>query len=61
MDIREAIRQQLRVIPDAVKTGSVQTAVRWKERARLAEIVVKNPRSTEQQLQEALLNLTRGL
>lgn len=61
MDTREVIRQQLRVIPDAVKTGSVQTAIRWKERARLAEMVAKNPRSTEQQLQQALHDLLRGL
>lgn len=61
MDIREVLRQQIRVIPDAVKTGSVQTAVRWKERAKKAEIVVKNPRSTQKQLQEALDELMRSL
>ena len=61
MDIRELLKQQIRVIPDAVKAGSVQTAIKWKERARKAEIVAKNPRSTERQLQEALNELMRSL
>jgi hypothetical protein len=61
MGIRELLKKQIGVIPDAVKTGSVQTAIRWKERARLAEMVAKNPRSTEQELQQAYIDLTRGL
>ena len=59
MDYRKELKKQLGLIPDAVKHGSVQTVVRWKERARLATMVLKNSKSTDTQLKQAIADLMR--
>jgi hypothetical protein len=61
MNIREQIKKQAGVIPDAVKVGSVQTSIRWKERAMNALRVANNPRATDHELKLALSELTRNL
>ena len=61
MNIREQLKKQAGVIPDAVKVGSVQTSIRWKERASEALRIANNPKSTEHQLKMAYAELTRNL
>jgi hypothetical protein len=60
MNIRELIKKQAGVIPDAVKTGSVQTSIRWKERAMQALRVANNPKATDHELKMAYAELTRN-
>lgn len=59
MDIREEIIKATGVIPDAVKRGSVQTSIRWKEQAMQSLRVVNNPNAGEHELKMALNNLKR--
>jgi len=61
MSIREQLKKQAGVIPDAVHRGSVQTSIRWKERAMNALRVANNPKATEHELSMALSELTRNL
>ena len=61
MSIRNELKKQAGVIPDAVLRGSVQTSIRWKERAMNALRIANNPRSTEHELKMALSELTRNL
>jgi hypothetical protein len=59
MTIREEIKKQAGVIPDAVKVGSVQTSIRWKEQAMQSLRVANNPKASEYELRMALTNLKR--
>lgn len=59
MNIREEIKKQAGVIPDAVKRGSVQTSIRWKEQAMQSLRVANNPKSGEHELKMALTNLKK--
>ena len=59
MSIREEIKKQAGVIPDAVKVGSVQTTIRWKEQAMQALRVANNPNAGEHELKMALNNLKK--
>lgn len=59
VDIREEIIKATGVIPDAVKRGSVQTSVRWKEQAMQSLRVANNPKSGEHELKMALTNLKK--
>jgi hypothetical protein len=61
MDIRKELKKQAGVIPDAVMRGSVQTSIRWKERAMNALRIANNPKSTEHELKMALSELMRNL
>ena len=60
MTLRELIKKQAGVIPDAVQRGSVQTSIRWKERAMNALRIANNPKSTDHELKMALSELTRN-
>jgi len=60
MNIREIIKKQVGVIPDAVQRGSVQTSIRWKERAMNALRVANNPKATDHELKLALSELMRN-
>lgn len=59
MNIREEIIKATGVIPDAVKRGSVQTSIRWKEQAMQSLRVANNPKSGEHELKMALTNLKK--
>ena len=61
MTLRELIKKQAGVIPDAVQRGSVQTSIRWKERAMNALRVANNPKATDHELKMALAELTRNV
>ena len=61
MSVRELLKKQAGVIPDAVMRGSVQTSIRWKERAMNALRVANNPKATEHELKMALSELTRNI
>jgi hypothetical protein len=61
MDLREEIKKQAGVIPDAVQRGSVQTTIRWKERAMNALRTANNPKATERELKTAFAELMRNL
>jgi hypothetical protein len=58
-ELREAIKKQVGIVPISVQTGSVQNAIRWKERAVHAISVANNPKSTEHQLKITLAELKR--
>jgi hypothetical protein len=59
MTTREEIKKQAGVIPDAVKVGSVQTSIRWKEQAMQSLRVANNPKASEYELRMALTSLKR--
>jgi hypothetical protein len=59
MTLRETIKKQAGVIPDAVRRGSVQTSIRWKEQAMQALRVANNPKAGEHELKMALTNLKK--
>jgi len=59
MTIREEIKKQAGVIPDAVKVGSVQTSIRWKEQAMQSLRVANDPKASEYELRMALTSLKR--
>jgi hypothetical protein len=59
MTLRETIKKQAGVIPDAVLRGSVQTSIRWKEQAMQAMRVANNPKAGEHELKMALTNLKK--
>jgi hypothetical protein len=59
MSTREQIKNQAKVIPNSVKTGSVQQSIRWKEQAIESLRVANNPKSGEHELKMALSNLKR--
>jgi hypothetical protein len=59
MTIQEEIKKQAGVIPDAVKVGSVQTSIRWKEQAMQSLRVANNPKASEYELRMALTSLKR--
>lgn len=59
MTIREEIKKQAGVIPDAVKVGSVQTSIRWKEQAMQSLRVANNPKASEYELRMALNGLKK--
>jgi len=61
MDLREQIKKQAGVIPDAVQRGSVQTTIRWKERAMNALRTANNPKASERDLRMALTELLRNI
>ncbi len=58
MDLKEAIRQQLKVIPKEVLTGGLMTSVRWKEKAVKAQKILKHPNPKRSDL-ESILNELR--
>lgn len=59
MSFREEIIKATREIPDAVKRGSVQTTIRWKETAVNALRVANDPKSSEYELRSALNQLQK--
>jgi hypothetical protein len=59
VDYREEIRKASGVIPDSVKTGSVQQSIRWKEQAMQSLRVANNPKASEYELRAAYTNLKR--
>jgi hypothetical protein len=59
VDYREEIQKASRVIPDSVKTGSVQQSIRWKEQAMQSLRVANNPKASEYELRTAYTNLKR--
>lgn len=56
-DLKEQLRQQIKIIPSAVKTGGVMTAVHWKQKAERATKLLAQPRATKMELETALLEL----
>lgn len=61
MDYRSEILKRVGVIPDAVKNGSVQNVIRWKERAVNAIRVANNPKSSERELKTIYIELMRNV
>lgn len=57
MDLKEAIRQQLKVVPKAVLTGGVMTSVRWKEKAVKAQKILNHPNPKRSDLEDVLNEL----
>lgn len=59
MDVRKMLQKQIGIIPDGVKTGSVQNVIQWKEKAERAAKLLKNPRASVREMQDALEQLQR--
>jgi hypothetical protein len=57
MDLKEAIKQQLKVIPQSVVNGGLMTSVRWKEKALKAQKVLKHPNPKRSDLEDVLNEL----
>jgi hypothetical protein len=56
-DLKEQLREQVKVIPNAVKTGGVMTATLWKQKAEKAMKLLGQPRATKIELETALMEL----
>jgi hypothetical protein len=59
MDVRKMLQKQIGIIPDGVKNGSVQNVIQWKEKAERAAKLLKNPRASVREMQDALEQLQR--
>jgi hypothetical protein len=59
MEVRKMLQKQIGIIPDSVKTGSVQNVIQWKEKAERATKLLKNPRASVREMQDALEQLQR--
>lgn len=57
MDLKEAIKQQLKVIPQSVMNGGLMISVRWKEKAIKAQKVLKHPNPKRSDLEDVLNEL----
>ena len=57
MDLKEALRQQLKVIPKEVLTGGLMTSVRWKEKVIKAQKLLKHPNPKRSDLEDAINQL----
>ena len=55
--LKEALRNQIKVIPEAVKNGGVMTATLWKQKAEKAVKLLSQPRATKVELETALMEL----
>ena len=56
-NLREQLRQELKVIPNAVKVGGVMTATLWKQKAERAHRLLSQPKATKVELEVALSEL----
>ena len=56
-ELREQLRQELKVIPNAVKVGGVMTATLWKQKAEKAMKLLAQPRATKNELEIILTEL----
>ena len=56
-NLREQLRQELKVIPNAVKVGGVMTATLWKQKAEKAMKLLAQPRATKNELEIILTEL----
>lgn len=56
-DVKEQLRQQIKIIPKAVQTGGVMTATLWKQKAEKAMKLLAQPRATKQELEAVLSEL----
>lgn len=56
-DIRETLRKQINVVPEAVKKGGVMTTTLWKQKAHKAQLLLKKPKATNTELETALFEL----
>lgn len=56
-ELKEQLREQVKVIPNAVKTGGVMTATLWKQKAEKAMKLLGQPRATKIELETALMEL----
>lgn len=57
MDVKDEIRLELKKIPEAVKSGGVMTATLWKQKAERAYKLVSQPRASQVELKNALMEL----
>ena len=55
--LKEALRNQIKVIPEAVKNGGVMTATLWKQKAERAHRLLSQPKATKVELEVALSEL----
>lgn len=55
--LREQLREQIKVIPEAVKNGGVMTATLWKQKAERAHRLLSQPKATKIELEVALSEL----
>ena len=56
-ELKQQLREQVKVIPNAVKTGGVMTATLWKQKAEKAMKLLGQPRATKVELETALMEL----
>lgn len=57
MTMRDRLKQQLKVVPKSVMEGGVMTATLWKAKAEKASKLVAQPRASERELENALMEL----
>ena len=56
-ELKDQLKKQVSVIPEAVKTGGVMTATLWKQKAEKAMKLLSQPKATQAQLENALHEL----
>jgi hypothetical protein len=56
-ELRQALQEQIKVLPEAVKRGGVMTATLWKQKAERAHRLLSQPKATKIDLETALSEL----
>jgi cysteine synthase len=56
-ELKEQLKEQIKVFPESVKTGGVMTATLWKQRAEKATRLLAQPRASKIELETALMEL----
>lgn len=56
-DIKQELKKQINVIPEAVKNGGVMTTTLWKQKAEKALMLLKKPTAKKAELESILMEL----
>jgi len=57
VNVRERLREQLKIVPKSVMEGGVMTASLWKAKMEKASKLMAQPRASEQDMERALYEL----
>lgn len=56
-ELRQALQEQIKVLPEAVKRGGVMTATLWKQKAEKAHRLLSSSKASKIELEVALSEL----
>lgn len=56
-ELKQALQEQIKVLPESVKRGGVMTATLWKQKAEKAHRLLSSSKSSKIELEVALSDL----